>query len=120
MTFRNWRVSVSAVVLLAVSLTLSARECLLPNGQRFSTDTALCESIAPTAKQIDQGASPRSPYGSPSPGSHNAPRGLMRREGPSADAPDTGGRTLIRGPRGGCYYINRNGNKTYVDRSFCK
>ena len=30
------------------------------------------------------------------------------------------GRKLIRGPRGGCYYINRNGNKTYVDRSLCK
>lgn len=29
------------------------------------------------------------------------------------------GRKYIRGPRGGCYYINRNGNKTYVDRSFC-
>src|SRR5690606_34073296 len=29
------------------------------------------------------------------------------------------GRTYIRGPRGGCYYINSNGNKTYVDRSFC-
>lgn len=28
-------------------------------------------------------------------------------------------RTYIRGPRGGCYYINRNGNKTYVDRRFC-
>lgn len=25
----------------------------------------------------------------------------------------------IRGPRGGCYYINSNGNKTYVDRSLC-
>lgn len=29
------------------------------------------------------------------------------------------GRTYVRGPRGGCYYINRNGNKTYVDRSMC-
>ncbi|MCL7987634.1 hypothetical protein M8998_06755 [Sphingobacterium sp. lm-10] len=28
-------------------------------------------------------------------------------------------RRYIRGPRGGCYYINRNGNKTYVDRSMC-
>lgn len=28
-------------------------------------------------------------------------------------------RTYIRGPRGGCYYINGNGNKTYVDRSMC-
>ena len=24
------------------------------------------------------------------------------------------------GPRGGCYYINDNGNKSYVDRSDCK
>ncbi len=28
-------------------------------------------------------------------------------------------RRYIRGPRGGCYYINKNGNKTYVDRSLC-
>ncbi|HEU0047772.1 MAG TPA: SH3 domain-containing protein [Nitrososphaera sp.] len=31
----------------------------------------------------------------------------------------TPGRTYIRGSRGGCYYINSNGNKTYVARSFC-
>lgn len=29
------------------------------------------------------------------------------------------GRRYIRGPRGGCYYINSNGNKIYVDRSLC-
>lgn len=29
-------------------------------------------------------------------------------------------REYITGPRGGCYYINRNGNKTYVDRSMCQ
>lgn len=29
------------------------------------------------------------------------------------------GASLIQGPKGGCYYINRNGNKTYVDRSCC-
>ncbi len=29
-------------------------------------------------------------------------------------------REYIRGPRGGCYYINSNGNKTYVkDKSLC-
>lgn len=28
-------------------------------------------------------------------------------------------RDYIRGRRGGCYYINSNGNKTYVDRSLC-
>jgi len=28
-------------------------------------------------------------------------------------------RTYYRGPRGGCYYINSGGNKSYVDRSYC-
>lgn len=26
---------------------------------------------------------------------------------------------FIRGPKGGCYYKNRNGKKTYVSRSLC-
>jgi hypothetical protein len=29
------------------------------------------------------------------------------------------GHSLHKGPRGGCYYINSNNNKTYVDRSYC-
>ena len=29
------------------------------------------------------------------------------------------GKSLYRGPEGGCYYINSNGNKTYVDRYHC-
>lgn len=29
------------------------------------------------------------------------------------------GKELWTGPRGGCYYKNSNGNKTYVDRSEC-
>lgn len=29
------------------------------------------------------------------------------------------GKELWTGPRGGCYYYNSNGNKTYVDRSEC-
>ncbi|MBQ4819618.1 hypothetical protein [Aquimarina sp. MMG016] len=28
-------------------------------------------------------------------------------------------KTYYRGPRGGCYYINSNGNKTYVSKSMC-
>ena len=28
-------------------------------------------------------------------------------------------RNYIRGPRGGCYYINSGGNKVYVDRGLC-
>ncbi|MDR7131645.1 hypothetical protein J2X69_004009 [Algoriphagus sp. 4150] len=30
------------------------------------------------------------------------------------------GKSLHLGPQGGCYYINSNGNKTYVDRSECR
>lgn len=30
------------------------------------------------------------------------------------------GASLQQGPKGGCYYINRNGNKTYVDRACCR
>ena len=29
------------------------------------------------------------------------------------------GHVLHKGPQGGCYYENSNGNKTYVDRSEC-
>lgn len=33
--------------------------------------------------------------------------------------PASSGRKFIRGPFGGCYYINSNGNRSYVDRSMC-
>lgn len=29
------------------------------------------------------------------------------------------GHQLYLGPKGGCYYINSNNNKTYVDRDYC-
>lgn len=29
------------------------------------------------------------------------------------------GNQLWKGPQGGCYYYNDNGNKTYVERSEC-
>jgi hypothetical protein len=40
----------------------------------------------------------------------------------STSTPDCGtynGHQLYKGPQGGCYYINSNGNKTYVDASEC-
>ena len=30
------------------------------------------------------------------------------------------GQSLWVGPDGGCYYINSNGNKTYVEREACR
>ena len=40
---------------------------------------------------------------------------------PSGDYPCGyhNGKRLYKGAKGGCYYINSNGNKTYVDRSEC-
>lgn len=29
------------------------------------------------------------------------------------------GNLIIRGEKGGCYYINSKGNKDYIDRSYC-
>jgi hypothetical protein len=36
---------------------------------------------------------------------------------PSSTASD--GKTYIKGPRGGCYYLNASGAKTYVDKKYC-
>lgn len=36
-----------------------------------------------------------------------------------AVATPSSGRKFIRGPFGGCYYLNSKGNKSYVDRSMC-
>jgi uncharacterized protein YgiM (DUF1202 family) len=33
--------------------------------------------------------------------------------------PPSDGRTYLKGPKGGCYYVNGSGKKTYVDHSFC-
>jgi len=37
----------------------------------------------------------------------------------TTEQPTTDSRIYIRGPRGGCYYINSTGKKTYVDHSLC-
>lgn len=42
----------------------------------------------------------------------SAPAPLVTSEAPS--------HYYITGPRGGCYYINSHGNKTYVDHGFCR
>ena len=31
----------------------------------------------------------------------------------------TSGQTLYKGLKGGCFYYNSNGNKTYIDRNEC-
>ncbi|HEX6911878.1 MAG TPA: hypothetical protein VF142_15855 [Longimicrobium sp.] len=54
-------------------------------------------------------------------GASAAPEPLIKteRESSGGSRRSGGGRQLYVGPRGGCYYINRNGDRTYVDRSEC-
>lgn len=47
----------------------------------------------------------------------STPQATLAAPVPGVRQPRSNG--FIRGPRGGCYYINGNGNKTYVDRSLC-
>ncbi len=53
----------------------------------------------------------------PPPAASSAP---VTSSSPTYTSPRASYRTYIRGPRGGCYYINGNGNKTYVAHSFCR
>ncbi len=49
--------------------------------------------------------------------------GCEKDEATTADRPCgtyKSGQSLRTGPDGGCYYINSNGNKTYVEREACK
>jgi uncharacterized protein YgiM (DUF1202 family) len=46
-------------------------------------------------------------------------RTTRRRQATPTAPQGTQSRGYIRGPRGGCYYINSRGNKTYVDRGLC-
>ena len=40
--------------------------------------------------------------------------------GPKAEKPaKVAGRTYIRGPQGGCYYLNAKGKKNYVNKELC-
>jgi hypothetical protein len=51
---------------------------------------------------------------------NSAPAAIAPQPAPQPPAArTTDSRTYIRGSRGGCYYINSNGKKTYVDRSLC-
>lgn len=37
----------------------------------------------------------------------------------STDTKSPSAKTYLKGPRGGCYYLNAGGNKVYVDKSLC-
>ena len=46
---------------------------------------------------------------------HNKSKSTIKSETKSSDS-NSSGRTIHTGPRGGKYYINKNGNKTYIKK----
>jgi hypothetical protein len=52
------------------------------------------------------------------PSTPSSPRRIGSTGTASSGSTDTSGE-LIRGPKGGCYRISKNGKKVYVDRSRC-
>lgn len=112
--------------------TYAAPQPLVPAGSGFAPDAG---SRAPGFPQLHVGPRGGCYYISDSGSKRYVDRAACRRAGGSA-APEPltaigsgsagggsrrsgGGRQLHVGPRGGCYYINGSGNKTYVDRSEC-
>jgi hypothetical protein len=65
-------------------------------------------------------AKKRTPTPTPTPADEEAVEAEVEVPSTAPTQPRSSGtREYILGPRGGCYYINGNGNKTYVDHSFC-
>jgi hypothetical protein len=83
---------------------LACTKCDPPELKEVPTTSSISDLPSP-ATQSSQSSSER----------ESSPR--SRASGGAKSSASSG---YIRGPRGGCYYINRNGNKTYVDRSNCR
>jgi DNA/RNA endonuclease G (NUC1) len=75
-------------------------------GNKSYVDKKFCESITTSSDSREEvktaPAQPKASLGKKQPGSNNSD-----------------GREYTTGPRGGCYYINSSGRKTYVDKNKC-
>lgn len=54
------------------------------------------------------------------PAVQTAPATLAAVADTAAKPVSTTGRTYLKGPRGGCYYLGSGGKKVYVDHAYCK
>lgn len=98
--FFNWIITIAVAFLLGKS-------CWSPDKANHQSNKCCCNpTLAPASTTPLSSAPPNirqdSAYGTSPQPSHALPS-----------------RQLIRGPRGGCYYISESGNKVYVDRSLC-
>lgn len=123
---RNNKNGIFAAVALGVAFCICILCAKCPTSPPASNSTPQIRPLLTTPKAV---ASATPAVGK---STSNASNRRKMRKGTSADIysrPDGSSSTatprgtrqsgLIRGPRGGCYYINSRGNKTYVDRSLC-
>lgn len=76
-----------------------------------STTTKQCIAITKKGTQCTRNAEEGSDYC----WQHNKSKTTIKSENKSYNS-NSSGRTIYTGPRGGQYYINKNGNKTYIKR----
>lgn len=99
----------------AVKVIRTDSSYLKPN--KHSKGKAKSSTISKSQKNQSQNVTPKSPPVNYSYQTETKPKHRVKRY--SNPCGDHNGHPLYRGPKGGCYYINSSGKKTYVDRSEC-
>jgi hypothetical protein len=98
-------VSIMAAV-VSVKGAISSWKAYSTGAQRMTIATSLQDSVGSTAPKFRKKARLAAP--SSTPGTQKVPDDSLGYYE---------GHKLLRGPRGGIYYINSSGNKTYVKRT---
>lgn len=126
----NKTIGVIALGMFGFSLLLST---ITANNQQAVEPSATPDSPSSAWVESSPSPSPIIEISQPKPGrkhkvssTNPAPQAKKEESGTFKSArittyspPTTKKSGYITGPRGGCYYINGNGNKSYVDRSLC-
>lgn len=124
----NKTIGVIAIGMFALSLLLST---ITANNQQAVKPSITPDS--PSSAWVEPSPSPSIEISQPKPGrKHKASSTKSEAQAKKDESitskpariatyspPTTKQTGYMTGPRGGCYYINGNGNKTYVDRSLC-
>jgi hypothetical protein len=90
---------------------------LTESGKKSYVDKKFCENNASTTNSEKTPTGNTDSKKEETKPTTNEPK-TQDEEKPKAKS-NSDGRTYMKGAKGGCYYINKNGNKTYVDKELC-
>lgn len=91
---------------------LANKKPILQNNENKSTDVKQCKAITATGTQCSRKAAAGSDFC----WQHNKTVTSKSTPTPTSTSTNTSGRTILTGSRGGQYYINSKGNKTYIKK----